>query len=62
MIEAGRVWLPREAHYLPCLENEIVNFPNGKYDDQVDTISQVLQWLKEEERRNTNGSLFISRE
>lgn len=35
-IEAGFVFLPEEAHWLPDYLHELAMFPNGKYDDQVD--------------------------
>lgn len=44
-IEAGRVYLPEEAPWLPDFLQELRNFPNGRYSDQVDTLSQVLEWM-----------------
>jgi predicted phage terminase large subunit-like protein len=41
---AGRVWLPRGAPFLPGLEAELLTFPQGKHDDQVDSISQALAY------------------
>jgi len=26
-------------------EAELLSFPNGRFDDQVDTVSQLLNWL-----------------
>ena len=40
--EAGRVLFPKGAHFLPELEAELLVFPQGKTDDQVDSISQAL--------------------
>jgi predicted phage terminase large subunit-like protein len=37
IIENGFVYLPREEHWLPEYLHEITTFPNGKYDDQVDS-------------------------
>ncbi len=45
-IEAGHVHLLEDAHWLPDFEREILQFPNGRYDDQVDSMSQVLAWAK----------------
>ncbi|WP_018147476.1 phage terminase large subunit [Henriciella marina] len=45
-IEAGDVYLPRDASWLDAFIHEIAAFPNGKHDDQVDALSQLLQWLK----------------
>ena len=41
-IEAGRVFLPKEAWWLPDLEAELFAFPGGRHDDQCDSISQAL--------------------
>lgn len=45
-IEAGKVFLHNRAPYLKALKHEIVNFPAGKHDDQVDSISQFLYWFR----------------
>ena len=43
-IEAGHVYLPREADWLDTLLLELLAFPNGQHDDQVDSVSQFLNW------------------
>ncbi|MGY8682392.1 phage terminase large subunit [Bradyrhizobium sp. UFLA05-153] len=43
-IEAGQVLLPREAPWLADFLSEILAFPNGRHDDQVDSVSQFLFW------------------
>ena len=40
--EAGKVLLPRGAHFLRELEAELLTFPQGRHDDQVDSITQAL--------------------
>jgi predicted phage terminase large subunit-like protein len=40
--ENGQVFLPKEASWLRDLEDEVFAFPNGRHDDQVDSISQAL--------------------
>ena len=42
--EAGLVLFPRHAPFLPELEAELLAFPQGKTDDQVDSISQALSY------------------
>jgi predicted phage terminase large subunit-like protein len=42
MLEAGQVRLPPAAIWLEVFLEECGQFPNGKYDDQVDTLSQML--------------------
>jgi predicted phage terminase large subunit-like protein len=41
-IEAGQVFFPSRAPWLACLEEELLTFPHGRHDDQVDSISQAL--------------------
>ena len=41
-IEQGRVFLPVKASWLADFENEVRQFPNGRYDDQVDSMVQFL--------------------
>jgi predicted phage terminase large subunit-like protein len=43
-IEAGHVHLPNEAQWLDTFLHELLAFPNGRHDDQVDSVSQFLQW------------------
>ena len=45
MIEAGRIAVPSHAPWLADFQREITLFPAGKYDDQVDSLSQFLKWL-----------------
>jgi predicted phage terminase large subunit-like protein len=42
-IEAGAVCLPKTAPWLDEFKKEILSFPRGKHDDQVDALSQGLQ-------------------
>jgi DNA modification methylase len=41
--EAGQVFLPERAPWLPDLEAELFTFPGSRHDDQCDSISQALQ-------------------
>ncbi len=47
LIEAGRVLLPEEAPWLAAFESEIGGFPNARHDDQVDSLTQFLNWMPE---------------
>ena len=47
LIEGGRIAIPSEAPWLAEFHREISLFPNGKHDDQVDSLSQFLKWLAE---------------
>lgn len=46
LFEAGKIWLPQHAAWLPDLEAELAAFPNGSHDDQCDSISQFLEWAR----------------
>jgi hypothetical protein len=46
-IENGFVHLPVEAHWLADFLHELTTYPNGHYDDQVDSTSQALAWMKQ---------------
>ena len=46
LIENGLLYLPEKADWLTDYRNELTVFPNGKYDDQVDSTSQALDWIK----------------
>jgi predicted phage terminase large subunit-like protein len=45
--ESGRVLLPHEAPWLADYERELLGFPSAKYDDQVDSTTQFLEWAQE---------------
>jgi|CXWL01.1.fsa_nt_gi predicted phage terminase large subunit-like protein len=45
--EAGQVLLPREAPWLASYLSELLQFPRGRHDDQVDSTSQALRFLSE---------------
>src|SRR5580704_1228982 len=45
-IEAGHVHLPNSAPWLGEFLTELLSFPNGRHDDQVDSVSQFLRWLQ----------------
>ena len=48
--EAGRILLPREAVSLADFENELLAFPGGRYDDQVDALLLFLDWFAQHAR------------
>ena len=45
MIENHFVHLPTEAAWLDDFLAEVGNFPRSKYNDQVDSVSQALNWV-----------------
>lgn len=46
LIEAGKVFLPTGAYWLKQFSNECEDFPNGEFDDVVDSVSQFLNSVK----------------
>jgi predicted phage terminase large subunit-like protein len=44
--EAGAVFFPRSAPWLDALKAELLAFPNVKHDDQVDSVTQAITWIK----------------
>jgi predicted phage terminase large subunit-like protein len=43
-VEGGLVWLPPSAPWLEEFHNEVRRFPNGAHDDQIDALSQLLDF------------------
>jgi predicted phage terminase large subunit-like protein len=46
-IENRFVYLPEKAAWLADYLHELTTFPNGRYDDQADSTSQALEWIKD---------------
>lgn len=46
LIEAGKVRLPASAAWLSAFEQELLAFPHAPHDDQVDALSQFLDWAR----------------
>ncbi len=45
MFENGRVFLPRTAPWLADYIHELTSFPGSRYDDQVDSTTQFLDYI-----------------
>lgn len=45
MIEAGDLLLPKEATWLAQFKEELLGFPSTRHDDQVDALSQLMNWI-----------------
>jgi predicted phage terminase large subunit-like protein len=43
--ESGSVHFPQKAPWLDELVSELLGFPGGRHDDQVDSITQALTWI-----------------
>lgn len=46
LFEARQVYLPESAPWLADYEHELLSFPLAAHDDQVDSTSQALEWLR----------------
>ncbi len=49
--ESGAVLFPKNAPWLSGLKAELLGFPNVKYDDQVDSVTQALTWLLQNRKK-----------
>ena len=58
-IEAGSVHLPKKASWLDDFRQELLAFPYGAHDDQVDSMSQFLNWIDWRERRKIHVRKLI---
>ena len=46
IVENGRLFLPSEAAWLGEFKSELLGFPNVRYYDQVDALTQMLEWVR----------------
>lgn len=44
-LETGTFLVPAEAAWLETFKSELLAFPNGRNDDQVDSLAQFLDWI-----------------
>lgn len=56
-IEAGKFALPASAPWLEDFLHECLTFPAGKYADQVDSMTQFIDWMK-----SSRGQSAINRQ
>ena len=45
--ESGSVLFPKDAVWLGALKAELLGFPNVRHDDQVDSVTQALSWIRQ---------------
>jgi predicted phage terminase large subunit-like protein len=46
LLEQGRVRIPKEAKWRDEFLKEVLGFPSGKHDDQVDSLEQFLRYMQ----------------
>ena len=61
LIEAGKVFLPQNRHWLSEFINECEEFPNGEFDDVVDSVSQFLNNVKTSGHSDYKGIVHLPR-
>ena len=54
--EKKLIYLPKKAPWMAELLSELYNFPNSKYDDQVDSITQFFNWVRENKMKEARVS------
>ena len=62
MIEAGRVWLPKNKKWSDDLYTEILQFPNAAHDDQVDAMTMAIHYMKESWRLTHPDDPYLAEE
>ena len=62
LIEAGKIFLPQNRHWLSEFINECEEFPNGEFDDVVDSVSQFLNNVKTGGHFDYKGMVHVKRE
>lgn len=58
LFEFGQIWFPKVAPWLDPLRLEMLQFPNSRHDDQVDSITQFLGY--ETRERNIIRAVRLS--
>jgi predicted phage terminase large subunit-like protein len=51
MFERGEIFLPQNSDWLMDFLDELLRFPQARFDDQVDSVTQYLNWHRTRETR-----------
>lgn len=62
MVEAGRVWLPKNRSWSSEFLDEVSIFPSGAHDDYTDTFSQAILWVRDNWKLTGPGDLLYGYE
>ncbi len=54
IFESGKIHFPESAEWLMDFERELFSFPNCDHDDQVDSVSQFINYSKKFTQQNLN--------
>lgn len=60
LFEQGRILVPESASWLNAWEEELAAFPDGKHDDQIDSMTQFILW-KESVLKAKGGVTYATR-
>src|SRR5436190_23279786 len=55
MCERGEIFVPQNPHWLMEFLDELLRFPQARFDDQVDSVTQYLNWHR---NRKTEFEVF----
>lgn len=47
MVRQGALLLPQDTEWLEAFERELLGFPSARHDDQVDSLTQALNYLSQ---------------
>lgn len=47
LFESGRIFIDRHSNWRMNFEEELLSFPNSAHDDQIDSLSQALNYLEQ---------------
>jgi predicted phage terminase large subunit-like protein len=61
LFESNKIFFPKDMDWLNDLENELFSFPFSKYDDQVDSITQFLLWIRDEKAKKNTSRLSVGK-
>jgi predicted phage terminase large subunit-like protein len=45
-VEAGNIWLPLDQPWTAALVDKLCAFPGVKFDDDVDSFTQYINWVR----------------
>ncbi len=65
-LEERNFFIPADAPWLEAFKHELLAFPNGRHDDQVDSMAQFLDWIGKRpgvgwQERHLNGGRVVRR-
>jgi len=61
MVEGKQVYIPADAPWMQAFKREVLTFPASANDDQVDALSQLLNWSRERNQFTILQSRYSAR-